>query len=468
MVAPAFSWDKFQKGSMAVDSPKNLSQENGHSQEKEITEESKQQYSWGNFQNTSTYQGEPDPTAEEGFFGTLARNLYSNVARGREAILGKFGDVEQLARKGIAKFPQITPISYVAEQMLGKEKWNDLVLGKNRDAGILATTQDLKKLEKKFTGEYTEPKTNAERIGQELSSDVGSLISGNPARSVARTLAVKIGIPAVATAAKESVKELGFGEDTQTWTKLATWTALSLAEGVNAPAYAARLMNEGRNGFNPRLGAIAPRYEHQLNRVSNRMLQGDPRSSLAQQQIAGIRTDIQNGQIGIRDLMNRYDAINAAKRDRGLFELGRADRRAAIRNINEVLGVVRQEIGIIGQTNPAALRSWEEGLRAFSVIHQSNAISNTAKRWLKGPYTKAAVFSLFGGAALKNAGTVGTAATVGAAANKVGQVAYRVWNDPVLARYYWNAINAARQENQTAFMKNFQDLDKEYNKKYKD
>jgi len=225
-----------------------------------------------------------------------------------------------------------------------------------------------------------------------------------------------------------------------------------LISGVNANQFAAGMVNQGRNGFNNNLRVSVPRYEGDLNQVSRRMLQGDPRSALAQQQIAGIRNDIQNGQTSMRDLMTRYDAINAAKRDRGLFELGRTDRNAAIRNINDVLGVVRNEITTLGRANPQALRSWQDGMAAYATIHRSNAIKNTVESWMTGPYAKfaqTATGGLFlggvGGAAYKGLAAYGAGASAGTQAiYKTGQVAYRVTQDPNLRRYYWNSVNAPR------------------------
>jgi hypothetical protein len=280
---------------------------------------------------------------------------------------------------------------------------------------------------------------------------------------------LNLGIPAAGQAAKETVKELGFGEDAGTWSKLAAQTALVLLEGVNAPCYAAQLMNEGRNGFGPNVVVNVPRYENDINQVARGMYQGDPRSALAQQQIAGIRNDIQNGQTSMRDLMNRYDALNAAKRDRGLFELGRADRRAAVRNINQVRDSVRREIEHLGAANPQALQSWQNGVQAFSVIHGSNAITNNVNRWLSGPVGKGAISTLFGAGAygaFKAPLVAGSAAALLPAGYKAAQVATRVWRDPNLANYYWQAMQAAAQNNGPMFLANYNRLNKAYEKKY--
>jgi hypothetical protein len=171
--------------------------------------------------------------------------------------------------------------------------------------------------------------------------------------------------------------------------------------------------------------------------------------------------------------MNRYDALNAAKRTRGLFDLDTTGRRAAIRNIDAVRDAVREEIENIGASNPEALNAWRNGVEAFAVVHRSQALSNYARQVAQGPYAKLAAgttFGLFGGgtAALSKLplSYTGAGAVAVPAIYKTGQVAYRVWKSPTLARYYWNALDSLRNENQDAFIKNANALERAYNKEY--
>jgi hypothetical protein len=460
MVNPV-SWESFQKNE-----PRMSSEYSQMHSQKSQDQKQNEDFSWGNFQSPSTYQGEPDPTAEESTLGYFGRLLFSNVARAGERYLGKYGDVEQGVKTLLSKAPASMGLMGKALQsMMGQEGWDRFVGVQNQ---IAPTSEDVKKMTLAATGDYTKPKTKGERIGQEFSADVGSMVGARGATR-ARTMILNLGIPAAGQAAKETVAELGFGEDAGNRSKLAAQVALALLEGVNAPAYAAQLMNEGRNGFGPGVVANVPHYENEINQVARRMYQGDPRSALAQQQIAGIRNDMQNGQTSMRDLMNRYDALNAAKRDRGLFELGRTDRRAAIRNINEVRDAVRRQIEHIGSVNPEALQSWQNGVQAFSVIHQSNAITNNINRWLSGPIGKGAVSTLFGATAYGAIKAPAVAGTLGAGAAlgyKATQVAMRVWQDPNLANYYWQAMRAAAQNNGPMFLANYNNLNRVYEKKY--
>jgi hypothetical protein len=437
MVAP-LSWEAFESNQVPQDV-------------QPVEQQATSTPSWDQFQTTNTYQGEPDPTSNESSWGYLTRLAVSNLARGTEHFLGKHGDIEAAGRKLLPK-GSMGLLGDSLLEMMGRDSF-------------LPTSEELKQnITFPLTGEYTKPKTKKEAIAQEISGDVGSI--GRGRGTIRQQLINKLGIPVASTTAKETVEHLGLGEEKGSWAKMAAMTALSLLNNVNATAYAANLMNQGRQGFGQNIAANVPRYENAINRAARPLLQGDPRTALAQQQIAGIRNDIATGQTSMGDLMRRYDALNAAKRDRGLFTLRRGDRQFAIRAINDVRDSVREEIRNLGQANPQALQQWENGVNAFSVIHRTNAISNLADRVLTGPYSKAAVTGLFGAGAWKSPMLTGGASAVAGSAYKMGQVAIRVWNDPNLARYYWEAMSAAARDDAALFLNNFKKLNDGYEKKY--
>ena len=422
---------------------------------------------WGNFKSPTTYQGEPDPTADEDMFGYIARNAAQLGSRIGEQVLGARGNIEKFARDTLANVPESGGvIGWGISKLIGEDNWKKLIKG-NKDQQVFPTSQKLREVSEKVTGGYTKPKTKGEEKLSEFVEDVGSTLRGARAGQTARQLTTNhLLIPAAANVTKNVVKDLGFGDDKANLAKMAVWLPLSLANNINASRYASDLMNEGRNAFNPNLRTNGNHYQNQLNRVSNRMLRGDPRSQLAQQQIAGIEDDIANGRLSMRDLMTRYDALNAAKRDRGLFELGRSDRGAAIRNINEVRDVVRDQIRNLGVANPRGLQAWENGVQAWATIHRSNAITNWVQNTAKGPYAKflsgpaAALFGVGSFSAYKAPIIAGPASAAIPAAYKTGQTLYRMWNDPRLANYYWNAIGDVARDDLPAFLNNYHKLNK--------
>jgi len=146
------------------------------------------------------------------------------------------------------------------------------------------------------------------------------------------------------------------------------------------------------------------------------------------------------------------------------------DRRAAIHNINMVRDTVRDEINILGQANPQALQSWQNGVQAWSVIHRSNALTNWVEGVAKGPYAKlmaGPALGLFGVGtlgAIKQPLIAGPLSAVTAAGYKSAQTVYRVMNDQNLARYYWQAIGDVERQNLPSFLNNYDKLNKELEK----
>ncbi len=463
MVAP--SWEAFQ-------SPNDENQERKQQQStisQQENNQSTQKPDWGNFQDPNSYQGKIDPTQEESTVGYLARNVAALGSRLGEQVLGRYGNTEKFGKDLLSNYPVAGGVlAWGLSELMGKDRWERLIKGPPGQQQVAPTSSQLKETSQELTGGYTEAKTPGEKKFQEKAEDVFSTITGRTVGNPTfRNIALNnILTPVAAGFAKDIVKDLGFGEDKANLVKAAVWFPFSLAFNVNANQYASNLMNQGRNGFNPNLRVNVPRYENQLNRTARNMLQGDPGSSLAQQQIAGIRNDVANGQTSIRDLLTRYDALNRAKRDRGLFALNPGDRRAAIRNINEVRDVVRGEIEHLGRNSPQALQDWQNGVQAWSTIHRSNAVRNYVESVANGPYAKMVAgpaLGLFGVsslAAYKVPIVAGPLATGSAAAYKTGQTLYRMWNDPNLNQYYWNAISAAQRENLPAFLSNYDKLNK--------
>ncbi len=424
---------------------------------------------WGNFQTTSTYQGEVDPTEEESTFGYFARNISANASRLGEQILGARGNVEKMGKDILTNYPQAGGLlGYALSELMGPERWERMVKGKPGQEQILPTSEQLKEFSQKHTKGYTKPKTAGEEKFQGYTEDIGSTIRGGRAGTLRNVAVNNLGIPLASNLVKNTVKDLGFGEDKATIAKLGTWTALSLLGNVNAPKYASDLMNNGRNGIPQNVNIDVPRLERRLQNVANdpHLLHADPRTSLARQELNNIQRDLANGQISTRSLMTTYDGVNAAKRDAGLFNLNASDQRFARRAIDRVRDAVREEIVESGAAFPQAINNWRSGIQAWAVIHQSNAMTNWISSIAKGPYAKVITGPALGLFGASSYGTMKAPLLAGAsslavpAAYKSYQTAYRVWNDPNLSRYYWQAISDAQAQNIPSFVNNYNKLNK--------
>lgn len=477
MVTP--SWGTFQRPNenqkLEIEEQRERSQEiPGDIIDKELPEGQKPQ--WGNFQSPTTYQGPVDPTADESTLEYFIRNAASNASRVVEQVAGRHGNLEKFAKDTLTNVPQSGGIlGWAISQLVGPEKWERMVRGPKDQEQLLPTSQQLKEASQIVSGGYTKPKTKGEEKFQEFTEDVGALAGGRKQPNLvgssvaqrARQLTYnKLLIPAAANVAKRIVADTGFGEDKGNIAKMAVWLPLTLAGNISAPQYASHLMNQGRQGLPNTLQANVPRFTQSLNRVENTLLTSDPRTALARQVLGGLRNDIANGQTNAQSLLTMYDAVNATKRNRGLFELGRTDQGFARRSIDQVRDAVRNEIMQVGSGHPQALEDWQNGVRAWSVIHQSNALKNWVEGVAKGPYSKllagptAALFGIGSFGASKAPLTSVTSAVALPIAYKTGQAIYRMYQDPRLANYYWQAVGAAMEENLPSFISNYQKLDK--------
>jgi len=478
MVAPA--WGTFQKPSSVNREMENeYSQEvPGQIQDEKAPEAEKPQ--WGNFQSPTTFQGDPDPTADEGVFSYLTRNFTANASRVAEQVLGRYGNVEKFAKDMLTSYPMLGgSVGWALSELMGPERWERMVKGPPGQQQMLPTSQQLKEASHLISGGYTKAKTPGESKFQEFTEDVGALATGrNPANltgasagnRAAQITANKLLIPAAANVTKQVVSELGFGEDKANLAKMAIWLPLTLSANINAPGYASNLMNQGRNSIPANVNSNVPRFTQALDNVERTLLSSDPRTALARQTLNGLRNDLANGQTNVRSLMTMYDGVNAAKRNRGLFELGRGDQNFARRCIDRVRDAVRDEIIASSGNYPQAINDWQNGIRAWATIHRSNAIKNWVQDVAQGPYAKflsGPAAALFGVGSYAGVKSPLVSATIGAAlpaTYKSGQTIYRMWNDPRLADYYWRAIGAATDENLPVFISNYQKLNKELEK----
>lgn len=483
MVNP--SWESFKRPNRNSQIQDEIpQQENDQQQPQQNFQEKKtseKKIEWGDFKTPVSYQGEPNILEDQGWFEYIGKNALANASRVAEQSFGRYGNIEKFAKDTLVNFPKVGGIiPWAISELMGQEKWERLIKGRpDQEHQLFPTSQQIKTASEKLSGGLTKAQTPGQEKFQEFTEDVAASYLGGkkspaPMRSQAKQMTINhLLIPAAANVTKQIVKETGFGEDKANLAKTAVWLPLFLAGNISAPQHASHLMNEGRNGLPNTLQSNVPRFTQRLDSVSNSnfLLHSDPRSAIARELLSGVRKNIANGQTNIQSLMTTYDGINAAKRSRGLFELGKqSDRTFARKAIDEVRNAVRDEIMDVGANHPKALESWRNGVQAWSVIHQSNAVTNWIEDVAKGPYAKiltgptAALFGIGSLGTVKSPLVSLTGAAAAPAAYKTGQTLYRMWNDERLASYYWKAYGAASEQNLPVFLSNYNKLDKERKK----
>src|ERR1700683_1024411 len=173
----AQSWDKFQKPSQIKPESQGIPKTNEASFEEEENPEP-EQVQWGEFQSPETYQGPIDPTAEESTAGWLVRNIASNASRLGEQVLGKYGNIEKMGKNILSSFPEAGGLlGKAVYELIGPEKWEQMVRGPNPEKQIFPTSQELREVSEKGTKGYTAPKTKGEKKTNELFEDIGASLS---------------------------------------------------------------------------------------------------------------------------------------------------------------------------------------------------------------------------------------------------------------------------------------------------
>lgn len=444
------------------------------SQETEEKQENAKETNWEDFPTPSTYQGEPDPTQDESWYGYLLRNVAANTSRIGEQVVGLPGNLEKFGAQANKELMD-NPIMNAVSELLGMDKYMDLIKPQNEYNPLLPTSEDIKKFSIEKTGGYTAPKTKGEERFQSVVEDAASTLLTRKPTSAKKFAFNTFATPVAANVAKNLVEDTGFGDDKANKTKLAVWLALGLAGNVNGPQHASQLMNAGRNGIPDNLHIDVARYLRSLKQLDNNphLLHVDPRSALARQAIANLYRDVENGNIQTRSLMTSYDGINALKRDKGLFDLNANDKKFAIKSIDLVRDAVKKEILESGRMYPMAMKNWQNGLGAWSAIHKSRQLTNAFDSLAKGRYGKmlgGASLPLFGGtayAATKAPAVALAGAAAVPAAYKTIQTGIRVWSNPTLANYYWHAIHGLMEDNLPAFLNNYHKLNKALEKQEK-
>lgn len=470
MVNPQKSWDMYKTNIDIPNEMEDQEQTQPSIEQKTISPPDSQQNqskSWDQYQTKDNYVPPKDPNGEETTFDWLLRNYISIKSRGEEAVLGGPGKLKNMGKSLFKKYPgAFGLIGWGLHNLMGQENWDKVI---DVASGIdLPTPEDFRSLTELASGDYTKPRTKNEERAQQISSDIGTTL--NPFTRITRPAVAFMNhlvTPLASNIVKESVEGMGFKSDKAETAKALTTLVLSLGSNVDARRFATEMVNRGRNGLPNFLNANILRYQARMNQMQNRVLMNDPRTALTQSQINGINNDIANGQTSIQALMNRYNAISAARRDRGLWAMSAGDRRVAVNSINDLQNAVRQEILDIGRAYPEAIQNWQQGNAALRIIHQSNTITNWVQGQLSSPLGKgigaatgaSALFGAKGVPALAGAATGAAAATY-----KSGQVLYRVMNNQNLRHYYFEAIAAAQAQNSVQFLKYYDKLDKALSK----
>lgn len=422
----------------------------------------------GNDEEIQKHINEIEAYERESPFETIKRQSLSHAARGAEQYAGSIGDSQSFIE-------YLTGFAFPEKEQKTREdlgKFNiptDIQEGATPFAFKAPTSKELREITKKDTGRYLEPKTDIDKITQEIAGDIGSMSSPIAGRLpwMQRLL-----LPISGQSTKQTLKGLGASEKQQDIGKLATISLLSIANLGNARQVATNALNDARNMIPRGLSFNSRPTETAINQIRNSPWYRTGRNTTkgpAFDMIERIENSINNGRLNGQDAMQLRVDLNHARGELGGFRVpGNPDKAAALRHLDEVDRALLSSMEQYGtRVNPRWWNAYNQANEAFRVTRRSEAVSNFLSSTYGKPLTSEIAKIAFG-TALAQGGIrvplVGLGVGSLAVARKSYQVINRMIQSPILRNHYLNVINAASQGNAALAAKHLELFDKEAKK----
>jgi hypothetical protein len=251
------------------------------------------------------------------------------------------------------------------------------------DNSTFPTSSKLKELSEKSTLGYTKPQNKSEEVSDEIMGDIASMYTSGSAKTLYGNLGRTIGIPLAGAATKEGLKEGGASEDTATVTKLGTMLTLDLLSkrAGGSKKYIGDLFEQSKAAIPNGTRVPVPQLQLELASLKIDLQRGgsSSRTTKAIQKIEEAEQRIVNGEIDPKEFPAFRSTINSAIDDLGGWDMATspANRRQAIKHLNQVKDTIIREAENYGQTNPAFLEPWKKANEAASVAGKSNKLATS-------------------------------------------------------------------------------------------
>lgn len=419
--------------------------------------------------NEDTPPSDQQPIKQKSFAKNVGENIaeaarpYARTATNLLGLgTGIAGDVASLLNDWVAG-----PIS---SAITGEKA---LPYGETPIGKLLPTSDKTTSSLRSIAPEYLSPKSKAEEFSDAVINDTALLFS--PAAKTKLPFAKTVSaaqkvLPSFFTSLGSNLVGKGIedwtGGDKEkgSYAKIGSMFALSLLNKPKAAQMASQLYKDAEAALPKGATANATNLERTLVDLRERMQKGTvaPSEKFILDEVDAILNKIKNGKISIEEAWASKRSLGE-KLNQHIYQnpekaaQARAKKLAA--NIQHGLGSVLEDYG---KTNTKFGQSFKSAEEAFGTIAKSRFISRVIEKFMKNssPSDSALVHLLGGsvGSALAAGGASvlgasGGTAGVAAAAYPVAQLAYRVWNSPVLRKYYLNTIKAAAAEDSVAFSK---------------
>lgn len=398
---------------------------------------------------------------EEGYLASGVRQVARTGARAVETIAGLPGDIQSIfnaAGEYVGEFAGDQLRKLVGKEPLTEEqKLEQRQFMQDVRVPFPPTSQELRSGTQALTGEYLEPKGQAEEFADEVVSDLSSMmIPVKGKMPFAKTL----GKVLLANAGAEVAKAYA-GEEAGAPTKLGLLFATSLIGGKKGGVkkYIDDLYDKMEASAPEGASVSAKGLSSRLDKIKTMLMKGDPTEPTKQaplQVINSMREKIKDGRINVDELVQFNKDINSR-----IFK-GPLLKRAQ-NKLYDLRDSTHSALKEYGKENAEFLANWKYANEAYAATETSRKIGNFFRKTLKPKDY------LYAGSALglekAFAGTTlgaQTAAGLGAAAGVgyTAEVLKRIAQSPALRTYYGNVVKSALKENSKAFARNMKLLDK--------
>ena len=389
------------------------------------------------------YQAPPTPLREVG------RHVARTGSRIAESLLGLPSDILQTAQigargleKGASKIREKIGLSPLET--------------KERPKG-LPGSEDLRDISTKLFGEIVTPQTKKESFIDDIVSDAAVLaipVKGKIPfmRSIGTALAGNLGA--------KGVEQLGFGEKGQAAAKIGAFFLSGLAGKGNVKKYWNQQYKLAEDSVPSRAKVETFAMERKLDRLERELERGisTPSKSFVKSPLDNVRKKIKKGTATVDELVQIKKDINEHRGKLYKDLTGKQSIQYAQGKINDLSGILDEEIAKYGRTNPKFYEHYKNANEAFAGYNQSrrvgrwinrqlNKIGKPALLILEGVFPK-----LIPGSA---AGFVGL---------KAGELTTRILRNPTLRKFYGNMVKDAAKENSAGFLKNLKNMEEEIKK----
>ena len=427
------------------------------SQRAEVLKKSKPQEKEDLFSQRAEVLKKVKQDQEEVVDPEIERHVARLASRGAEQIVGAPGNIRDLA---YATKDALTSLKEKSAKNFGfplpKEpesfkKFDEAIPIAKTVSGLLdylPTSSKLKEKSQELTGGYTSPKTESERIGDELFENlVASALPGQGKANLWRNIAA----PTIGVLGKEFVKQVGGSEKSQALTQIGLNLAIPLMS-ANAKGYNNKLWSEVEKSAPTLSVNIANQRKEAQYLLKN--IETNRLGSTGEKKVSEILKDFlyktSNGTMTGNQLVGFNKSLNNTRGDPALLTGGYT-------LLNDVSDIIKKSAKEFKKIAPDFYQQWKNANEVHGAIANSAYIANGIRKMSK-PLVSDGARALFGAATHAGAGVLASVPPL-FAIYKGTQILNRVAQSPVLMKYYTNILKSSLRGNTVQMASSLEKLD---------